>query len=58
MVKQAAQVIGLLLTILLLVVWMVLNNHLPEPVGFGTNLIVLLGSMLAGLFAYVAVVKE
>lgn len=57
MVKQAAQVIGLLVTVLLLVVWIVLNNNLPVSVGFGPNIIVLLGSMLVGLFAYVAVLK-
>lgn len=57
MVKQAAKVIGLLTTVLLLVVWVVLNNNLPGSVGLGMNLIVLIGAALAGLFTYVTVVK-
>jgi hypothetical protein len=56
-VKQAAKVIGLLTTVLLLVVWVVLNNNLPGSVGLGMNLIVLIGAALAGLFTYVTVVK-
>jgi hypothetical protein len=56
-VRQAAKVIGLLTTVLLLVVWVVLNNNLPFSVGLGMNLIVIVGSTLAGLFAYVTVMK-
>jgi hypothetical protein len=56
-VKQAAKVIGLLVTLLMLLVWVVLNSNLPTSPGIGTNLIVIVGSLLVGVMAYVAVMK-
>ncbi|WP_158293461.1 MULTISPECIES: hypothetical protein [unclassified Halorubrum] len=58
MVRQAAQVIGLLMTILTLVSWLVINSNLPGTVGAGVNLVAVIVSMLTGLFAYVAVIKS
>ncbi|MDZ7745003.1 MAG: hypothetical protein U5K28_00135 [Halobacteriales archaeon] len=58
MIRQAAKVIGLLVTILLLVVWVVLNNNLPGSVSFGMNIIVVLAALLAGLFSYVSIIKS
>lgn len=55
--RTAGKLIGLLITILLLVIWIVVTNSLPTSPGIGANVIMLLGAMLAGLFGYVSVVK-
>jgi hypothetical protein len=56
-VKLAAQVIGLLTTVFLLVVWGVINNQLPVPVGLGGNVAVIVGSVIVGLLTYVNIMR-
>ena len=58
MVELAAKVIGALTIILLLVMWSVVSDMIPVAMGIGVNLIVIIGSILAGLFAYVTVMKS
>ena len=57
MVRLAAKIIGLLTAVLVLIMWIVLNNHLPGSVGLGVNLIAILVAALTGLFAYVTVLS-
>lgn len=57
MVRRAAQVIGVLIILLMLVVWLVFNQALPIDVGFSVHLVAVLVALLSGLMAYVSVLK-
>jgi hypothetical protein len=52
--KLAAQVLGFLTTILVLVVWSVVSSNLPVSIGLGVHLIAIIGSCITGLMTYIS----